>query len=107
MLNQRAIEALRNSDITGPALVDVFEKMAQGLIGMNAPGGMLNLNFIPPDTIPAEGELVPIITLALRPFHNFTRPKPRPPVAPAGPQDCPSGEPGPQGPEGIPDGSRE
>lgn len=117
-LNDAAIKAIYNSDISGPALVGVFEKMAQGLLGVNAPGGMLNLNFNPPDTLPEEGDLIPVITLALRPFRNL-RPQ-RPPervlkrVLPRkdnpyreGPQGCPVGEPGEQGPEGIPDGQRE
>jgi len=112
-LNDAAVKAIYNSDISGPALVGVFEKMAQGLLGVNAPGGMLNLNFIPPDTLPEEGDLIPVITLALRPFRNL-RPQ-HPPervlkrVVPVrkdnpykeGPQGCPVGEPGEQRPEGI------
>jgi len=114
MLNKQAIEALRNSDITGPALVDVFEKMAQGLIGLGAPGGMLNLNFIPPGVMPAEGELIPVITLAVRPFFNLTKRRlappemyGHPPIAEPGPAGCPTGEPGERGSEGIPDGQQE
>lgn len=78
-LNDAAMQAVYHSDISGPALVSVFEKMAQGLLGVKAPGGMLNLNYLPPDTMPEEGDLIPVITLALRPFRNL---KPtRPPIA--------------------------
>lgn len=105
MLNQQAIETLRNSDITGPALVDVFEKMSQGLIGLGAPGGMLNLNFIPPGVVPAEGELIPVITLAVRPFVNLTkRPRPAAPEMYGHPPIIEPGTPGERGPEGVPGG---
>ena len=80
-LNDAAMQAIHNSDISGPALVGVFEKMAQSLLGVKAPGGMLNLNYLPPGIMPEEGDLIPVITLALRPFRNLRPARPHPPVA--------------------------
>lgn len=111
-LNDAAMQAIHNSDINGPALVRVFEKMAQGLLEVRAPGGMLNLNYLPPDTMPEEGDLIPVITLALRSFRNLKPARLHPPVASTppvktdnpfrdGPAGCPGGERGQQGPAGC------
>lgn len=68
MINSHALEAIRTSQITGPNLADLFEKMTNGTLAVGSSGGLLILNYLNPDQLPSEGELVPTITLALKPF---------------------------------------
>ena len=67
-INQHALEAIRNAALTGENLASLFEKMAGGTDAVGAPGGLLILNYLDPDNLPVEGEFVPTITLALKPF---------------------------------------
>lgn len=67
-INQRALEAIRGSEITGTNLANLFERMATGITTVGSPGGLLILSYIDPINMPKEGELVPTLTLALKPF---------------------------------------
>jgi len=67
-INQQALDAIRGSAITGENLAQLFEKMAAGIETVRSPGGLLILSYIDPKSMPAEGELVPTLTLALKPF---------------------------------------
>lgn len=79
-INQKALKAIRDSGISGPRLADLFEKMSVGTKAVGSPGGLLILSYIDPVNMPKEGELVPTITLALKPF--TTRPPvPEPPAS--------------------------
>jgi len=78
-INQKALDAIRGSAISGPPLADLFEKMSAGTEAVGSPGGLMILSYIDPANLPEEGELVPTITLALKPF--TTRPPiPKPPT---------------------------
>ena len=68
LINQHALEAIRGAALTGKNLAELFEKMAGGVEVVASPGGLLILNYMDPQNLPAEGELVPTITLALKPF---------------------------------------
>jgi len=65
-INKFAIEAIRNADFTGENVAALFEKMAIG--AMDSTGSLLILSYVDPDRLPEEGELVPTITFALKPF---------------------------------------
>lgn len=67
-INQYALESIRSAALTGENLAGLFEKMASGVGVVDSPGGLLILNYMDPQNLPAEGELVPTITLALKPF---------------------------------------
>lgn len=67
-INQQALNAIRGSAITGENLAQLFEKMAAGVETVGSPGGLLILSYIDPKSMPAEDELVPTLTLALKPF---------------------------------------
>lgn len=73
-INQHALESIRNAALTGENLAGLFEKIANGVGVVDSPGGLLILNYMDPQNLPAEGELVPTITLALKPF-TLKRPK--------------------------------
>lgn len=75
IINQKALDTIRDSAISGPRLADLFEKMSAGTEAVGSPGGLLILSYIDPVNMPEEGELVPTITLALKPFTT------RPPVS--------------------------
>ena len=68
-INQQTLKAIRDSAITGGNLADLFEKMATGIETVDSPGGLVILSYIDPTKMPTEGELVPTLTLALKPFH--------------------------------------
>jgi len=68
MINHHALEAIRNAAFTGKNLAGLFEKMANSTEIVASSGGLLILNYIDPQNLPVEGELVPTITLALKPF---------------------------------------
>lgn len=78
VINQKALNTIRGSAITGPNLADLFEKMAKGVETVGSPGGLLILSYIDPVNMPKEGELVPTITLALKPFTLRQPPAPEP-----------------------------
>ena len=67
-INQHALEAIRRAALTGENFAGLFEKMAGSVEIATSSGGLLILNYIDPQNLPAEGELVPTITLALKPF---------------------------------------
>ena len=67
-INKQALEAIRKSAISGENLANLFEKMASGIEAVGSPGGLLILSFIDPTSMPEEGELIPTITAALKPF---------------------------------------
>ncbi len=67
-INQQALEAIRRSKITGENLAKLFERMAAGISTVGSPGGLLILSYIDSKSMPTEGELVPTITVALKPF---------------------------------------
>lgn len=73
-INQHALKAIRGAALTGENLAGLFERMADSTEMVAAPAGLLILNYIDPRNLPAEGELVPTITLALKPF---TKGRPR------------------------------
>jgi len=93
-INFLALEAIRCSQITGARLAGVFEKMAVGTEAVGSPSGLLILSYIDSENMPKEGELVPTITLALKPF-TTRLPKPEEP------EDDRRGEKGEPGPPGI------
>ena len=66
VINQPALEAIRKADLTGKNFADLFEQMTKGTEGVGAFGGLLILDYT--NQLPEEGELVPTITLALKPF---------------------------------------
>lgn len=80
-INQHALKSIRSAALTGENLAGLFEKMADSVEIVASPGGLLILNYMDPQNLPAEGELVPTITLALKPF-TFRRPA----VLPVSPQ---------------------
>ncbi len=67
-INQHALESIRNAAITGKNFAGLFEKMASDIEIVGSPGGLFILNYMDPENLPTEGELVPTITLALKPF---------------------------------------
>jgi len=78
-INFLALEAIRCSQITGARLAGVFEKMATGTKAVGSSGGLLILSYIDPANMPKEGELVPTVTLALKPFTTrLPQPEPEP-----------------------------
>ena len=79
LINPKALNAICGSPISGPQLADLFARMATGIETVGSPGGLLILSYVDPANMPEEGELVPTITLALKPF--TTRPPvPKPPT---------------------------
>lgn len=101
-INQQALEAIRDSAITGPNLAALFKKMAAGVETVGSPGGLLILSYIDPQSMPAEGELVPTLTLALKPF-TLRRPVELAPEEPEGPEGHLTGEPKELEPPRVPE----
>jgi hypothetical protein len=68
LINQHALDAIRTAALTGPNIAAQFERMAVGAQGVGSSGGMFILSYLDPEQLPEEGELVPVITLSLKPF---------------------------------------
>jgi len=71
-INEYALRAIRTADLTGENIADLFERMVCGTQGVGSSGGMFILNYIDPEALPEDGELIPVITLALKPFTTKT-----------------------------------
>lgn len=67
-ISQVALNAIRESQLSGPNVAALFERMAENAATVASQGGLLILSYLPPEVLPSEGELVPTITLALKPF---------------------------------------
>lgn len=67
-INKHALQAIRAAALTGPNIAAQFERMAIGTEGVGSSGGLFILSYLDPEQLPSEGELVPTITLALKPF---------------------------------------
>jgi hypothetical protein len=67
-INNYALATIRQSGITGTDFADLFEQLAASMEKTDSSAGLLVLNYMSPDQLPAEGELVPVVTLALKPF---------------------------------------
>lgn len=74
IINEHALNAIRTAAISGPNLAGLFERMAIGAQGVGSSGGMFILSYLDPDQLPEEGELVPTITLSLKPFTTKRQP---------------------------------
>lgn len=81
-INELALSAIHSAALSGPNIARQFRRMAEGTEGVGSSGGMLILNYIDPNQLPKEGELVPVITLSLKPF-TTRRPKPEPEAEPS------------------------
>jgi hypothetical protein len=88
-INKFALNAIRGAAITGENIASLFERMADGTLGVSSSGGLLVLNYMEPNQLPAEGELVPTITLALKPF-TLRRPLIPAPVPEPAPEPAPA-----------------
>lgn len=58
---------LRDSLMRGEAVATIFEGMVIGMERLGAPTSHLTLDFQHPDDVLDEGDLIPVITLSLRP----------------------------------------
>ncbi len=67
-INQSALDAVFASEIDGPKLARTFLEMRGRLESEGDIGGMLVLTYV--DGEPEEGELVPSITLTLKPYQK-------------------------------------
>lgn len=67
-INDYALTTIRQSGMTGADFADLFEQLAVSMAKTDSSAGLLVLNYMSPDQLPAEGELVPVVTLALKPF---------------------------------------
>jgi len=75
-INQHSLESIRHAAITGENIASLFEKMALGAQGVGSSGGLFVLSYLDPEQLPEEGELVPTITFALKPFTRRQPPRP-------------------------------
>jgi len=74
MINQHALEAIRASELSGANIAELLERMAAETEQIGSSGGLFILSYLDPDQLPEEGELVPTITLALKPFSLKQKP---------------------------------
>lgn len=62
-----ALTRLRESLMRGEAVATIFENMAMGMEQINVPTSHLTLDFQHPDDVLEASDLIPVITLSLRP----------------------------------------
>lgn len=61
-----ALARIRESPMRGEGIATIFEGMA-GSLNYGAPTAHFALDFQHPDDVLSEGDLIPVITLSLRP----------------------------------------
>ena len=71
-INQIALDCIRLSNISGETIANTFAQLLEKLDKAGDQGGMLVLTYVPEDQLgePNEGELVPSLTLTLKPYHT-------------------------------------
>ncbi len=74
-MHPEIIERVRQADLTGDILVHLVTQLETVVIQSNAGEGSLNLGYICPDDNLQEGDLVPIINIALVPYKTPETPK--------------------------------
>ena len=66
-IHQPAFDRLRAAKISGDGLVTIFEQMAAGIETLGAATSQLQLDWEKADDQVREGDLLPVVTLSLRP----------------------------------------
>jgi hypothetical protein len=61
------LERLSKSPMRGEAVATIFEAMAAGMDVLGAPTASFSLDYQHPGDVLGENELIPVITLSLRP----------------------------------------
>ncbi len=64
---KKPLVRLRESLMRGEAVATIFEGMAIGMEQLNVPASRFTLDFQHPDDVLEAGDLIPVITLSLRP----------------------------------------
>ncbi len=67
-INNQILDTIRQADLSGANIAELFEQLAVSMAKTDSSAGLLILQFIRQEQLPAEGELVPTLTLALKPF---------------------------------------
>ena len=65
--HQATFDRLRAAKISGDGLATIFEQMAAGIETLGAGASQVQLDWQQPDDELREGDLLPVVTLSLRP----------------------------------------
>ena len=66
-IHQATFDRLRAAKISGDGLATILEQMAAGIEVLGAATSQLQLDWQQPDDAVREGDLLPVVTLSLRP----------------------------------------
>ena len=66
-INQATFDRLRAAKISGDGLTTILQQMAAGIETLGAATSQLQLDWQRPDDEVREGDLLPVVTLSLRP----------------------------------------
>ena len=66
-IHQATFDRLRAAKISGDGLATILEQMAAGIEMLGAATSQLQLDWQQPDDEVQEGDLLPVVTLSLRP----------------------------------------
>lgn len=66
-INQAALQRLRDSQMRGGGVATIFEHLAFGFEQLGAAASQVQIDYQDPADTVVEGDLIPVITLALRP----------------------------------------
>ena len=66
-IHQATFDRLRAAKISGDGLATILQQMASGIETLGAAGSQPQLDWQQPDDEVREGDLLPVVTLSLRP----------------------------------------
>ena len=66
-----ALDRIANANITSEKLAKVFENLGKAAVDLEAVDSAIVLNYQGPDDLVEPGDLLPVITLSLRPDNVF------------------------------------
>jgi hypothetical protein len=66
-ITDEALERIEQSSVSGKTLARIFEQLEAASVDANGIGSCVTLDFQHPDDKVQSGDMIPVITLALRP----------------------------------------
>lgn len=70
MIPDYILNRIATSDLSAQRIAQLFSDLALSMQQMNIPGAGVNLEYVAPEDVLQDGDLIPIVTFSLRRFKS-------------------------------------